>query len=120
MPVKSVRFDRLLASTALGLVLMLSSQAGQAQQSDKPVQASVPMPDTSLPPPLTAKDVGSAPAQAAPAAEPAKEAVTTPAAATTDVSDKLREMIGGKLDRIVSHKADREAVEIYYKSHNYA
>ena len=63
---KSYRFDRLLASTALGLVLVLSSQAGQAQQSEEPVQASVPTPDTSLPPPLTAKDVGSTPVQAAP------------------------------------------------------
>src|SRR5664279_678817 len=119
MPVKSVRFDRLLASTALGLVLMLSSHAGQAQQPEKPVQATVPMPDTSLPPPLTAKDIGNAPAQAAPAAEPAKAATATPAAAATDVADKLREMIGGKLDRVFSRKADREGVENYYKSHNY-
>ena len=140
---KSVRFDRLLASTALGLVLMLSSHAGKpqqalAQQSEKQIQAAVPMPDTSLPPPLTAKDV-SAPAQAAPSdttkdapkpAEPkqnatapaAEPSATAPAAATADstVTDKLREMIGGKLDRIVSRKADREGVESFYKARNYA
>ena len=118
---KSARFNSLLASTALGLVLMLSSHtAGQAQQSDKPVQASVPMPDTSLPPPPTAKDVAGSPA-AAPASEPAKAATPAPAPVTADatVTDKLREMIGGKLDRIVSRKADRDAVENYYKSHNY-
>ena len=43
---KSTQFDRLLASTALALVLALSSQAGMAQQTEKPVEASVPMPDT--------------------------------------------------------------------------
>ena len=58
-------FDRVLASTAFGLVLALSSHPGMAQQSD-----------TSLPPPLTAKDVADIARQAAPAepeAEPNKE-----------------------------------------------
>ncbi len=72
---KSARFNRLLASTALGLVLVLGSHAGMAQQSDKEIEAAVPMPDTTLPPPLTANDVASSPS-AAPAdvtkAEPAK------------------------------------------------
>jgi hypothetical protein len=65
--VKSTQFDHLLASTALALVLALSSQAGMAQQTEKPVEASVPMPDTSLPPPLTAKDIEAPAKQAAPA-----------------------------------------------------
>jgi murein L,D-transpeptidase YcbB/YkuD len=144
--VKSVRFNRLLASTALGLVLMLSSYAGNpqealAQQSEKQTEATVPVPDTSLPPPLTAKDIADTPSQAAPAdaakdapkqdaaapaVEPAKTA-TAPAATTTNatadsaVSDKLREMIASKaLDHIVSRKADREGVESFYKTHNFA
>jgi murein L,D-transpeptidase YcbB/YkuD len=71
--VKSVRFDRLLASTALGLVLMLSSHPGMAQQVDQQkIDAAVPMPDTALPPPLTAKDVA-APSQATPAPAPKAE-----------------------------------------------
>jgi murein L,D-transpeptidase YcbB/YkuD len=124
--VKSVRFDRLLASTALGLALVLSGQAS-AQQSDKQTApaATVPMPDTTLPPPLTAKDVDAKPAQAAvPAApEAPKAAAAEPAPAPTAVadsavSDKLREMVG-KLDRSISRKADREGIEAYYKSHNY-
>jgi L,D-transpeptidase YcbB len=139
--VKNTRFDRLLASTALALVLALSSQAGMAQQTEKPVEASVPMPDTSLPPPLTAKDV-EAPAkqQAAPAnritdeskqnaatpsAEPAK-AATAPAAApvpTADsgVADKLRELIGSRqFERLVGPKADRAGIEAFYSARNYA
>ncbi len=55
---KSDRFNRLLASTALGLVLVLASHAGMAQQSDQN-QMAIPLPDTTmppLPPPLTASD----------------------------------------------------------------
>jgi murein L,D-transpeptidase YcbB/YkuD len=80
--VKSVRFNRLLASTALGLVLVLSSHAGMAQQADQQkIDSAVPVPDTTLPPPPTARDVTPAPADttpapqqnaAAPAAEPTK------------------------------------------------
>jgi len=58
--VKSPRFNSLLASTAVALVLALSSHAGLAQQAGKPAEASIPMPDTTLPPPLTIKDIDSA------------------------------------------------------------
>jgi len=140
--VKSVRFDRLLASTALGLVLMLSSHPGMAQSDTQTAPAAtVPTPDTTLPPPLTAKDVEAPAAQVTPAAPPAaaidtpqpaaaveapKPAVAVapaPAAPTTvadsAVSDRLREMVG-KLDRSISRKADRDGIEAYYKARNYA
>src|SRR5690348_3277067 len=142
--VKGPRFDRLLASTAVALVLALSSHAGMAQQSGKSVEAAVPMPDTTLPPPLTLKDVQapvqhaaaqpeivkdepkkdeikqSAPAAAAaPAAEPAKTASAP--AADGGVSDRLRELIAGKqFDRLVPRKADRAGIEAYYSGRNYA
>ena len=135
--VKSTRFDRLLASTALVLVLTLSSHSAVAQQTDKPVQALVPVPDTSLPPPLTAKDVATPAKQVAPAniakdepkqnatapsAEPANTAtVSTTASPDNPVADKLRELITGRqLDRLVSRKADRAGIEAYYSAHNYA
>ena len=62
---KIVRFDRLLATTALGLALALSCQSGQAQQPapDRKIDAAVPMPDTSFPPPPTAKDLPGSNAQ---------------------------------------------------------
>jgi L,D-transpeptidase YcbB len=125
MPVRSAQFGRLLASTTLGLVLVLSSHPGQAQQAEQKAQAAVPSPDPTLPPPLTAKDVAPAPAQSAPApVQPEKDAatVTPPANAVADsaIADKLHEMIGGKLERIASHKADRDAIESFYKAHNYA
>ena len=147
---KSARFDRLLASTAIAVALALSSHAGLAQQSGKAVEAAVPVPDTTIPPPLTIKDfqapVRHAAAQtsimtdeskkdeakkdtaapaAAPAAEQAKEpakAASTPApAAEASLSDKLRELIAGKqFDRLVPRKADRAGIEAYYSAHNYA
>jgi len=135
--VKSARFNSLLASTALALVLIVGSHAGMAQQSDQRIDAAVPMPDTSLLPPLTAKDVAGTPSTpsadtkaeskqdvAAPAAEPAKAAATpaatpTPVTADSTVADQLRQMIAGKLDRIVSRKADREGVESFYKARDY-
>ena len=139
---KSARFNRLLASTALGLVLVLGSHAGNpqaalAQQSEQQIEAAVPMPDTDLLPPLTAKDIASTPSTpstdikaepkhdaAAPADEPATAAAVpaaTPVSATADsaVADQLRETISGKLDRIVSRKADREGVEAFYKARDY-
>ena len=134
---KSARFNVLLASTALGLALVLGSHAGMAQQSEQKIDAAVPMPDTDLLPPLTAKDVMGAPSApaaeatpvapkqdaAAPAAEPAKAAAAaaTPVSASADsaVADQLRDMIASKLDRIVSRKADREGVEQFYKARDY-
>ena len=148
--VKSVRFNSLLASTALGLVLVLGGHAGNAQQalaqqSDNKVTAAVPMPDTALLPPLTANDIASTPAAtpasepaktepkaepkqdaATPAAEPAKaeptKTASEPASATGDsaVADQLRQTITGKLDRIVPRKTDREGVEAFYKARDYA
>ncbi len=125
---KSVRFDRLLASTALGLVLVLSSHAGMAQQSEKQIEAVVPVPDTTLPAPPTVKDLEVKPAETpAPAATveaPKPAVVVAPATPTTvadsAVSDRLREVISGKLDRSFSRKADREGVESYYKARNFA
>ena len=133
---KIARFDRLLASTALALVLALSSQTGNAQQTEKAVQASVPVPDTSLPPPLTAKDFETPAKQAAPAdvikdepkqtvtapsVEPPKAATAPAATADSAVADKLRELVASRqFERLVNHKADRAGIEAFYSAHNYA
>jgi len=81
--VKSIRLNGLLASTALGLAL-LTSQPGFAQQTDQQkIDAAVPVPDTTLPPAPTAKDIEpAAPAPAAAEVKPAepKQEAATPAA----------------------------------------
>jgi L,D-transpeptidase YcbB len=133
--VKSVRFERLLASTAFGVVLALSSYPALAQQSDQQIGAAVPMPNTDLLPPLTAKDIQTAPAAAAesksapkqepkqdaaaPSAEPAKAAMA-PASTETQMADQLRELITGKkLDRLVARKDDRAGVDQFYKARGF-
>jgi murein L,D-transpeptidase YcbB/YkuD len=124
-----VRFERLLASTALGLALALSTHPGLAQQSDAPVAAGVPMPNTDLLPPLTANDIqaeapkGEPQKEAMPAVEAPKAAAATPAAvSTTDaqVADQLRDLIiGKKLDRLVARRDDRAGVEQFYKARDF-
>ena len=184
---KSAGFNRVLASTVFGLVLVLSNHPGMAQRtgqqnidtaapmpeaslrpsltandvadiarqappaepgaepkqetaapasepaqpepadsavSQQQIGAAVPMAETTLPPPLTAKDIASspnaAPAETAKAAR--KQDAATPASDTADgaVADQLRDMIASKLDRIVKRKADREGVESFYRARNYA
>ena len=66
---KFARSQHLLATTALGLALVLGSHAGMAQQSEQQIDAAVPMPDTSLLPALTAQDVAGSPKTTAPAAK---------------------------------------------------
>ena len=142
---KRVRIERLAASTALGLIMVLASQSGYAQQakamSEQEILQAIPMPDTTLPPPPTAEDMAPTKAAAAPAvapsepkqdaaapaaAEPAKAAIAAPAAAPAPapsgdvaVADKLRELFAGKIDRAFTRKADREGAETYYKTHDY-
>ena len=53
--VKSVRFERLLASTAFGLILALSSHAGMAQQSEQKIEAAIAAPDSSQAPSVSTR-----------------------------------------------------------------
>lgn len=129
--VKIVAIDRLLASSALGLVLMLGPQAGHAQSLEEQLNAAAPLAEPIAPPTLQNLTPQATPApaqtQAAPAPAPAAAASPAPAAApatamaNTAVTDKLREMVTGKaLDRIVSRKAEHLGVEAFYKARDYA
>jgi murein L,D-transpeptidase YcbB/YkuD len=62
--VKSVRFERLLAATAFGLILALSSHAGMAQQSEQLIEAAIPAPDTSPAVSVSTEDAAAAPTSA--------------------------------------------------------
>ncbi|HVV62324.1 MAG TPA: L,D-transpeptidase family protein [Pseudolabrys sp.] len=136
---RSVRFDRLLAGTALGLVLALSGYAAHAQSVDAQINAASPVPE--MPAPPTAKDFGlpepvaTVPAKAAETSSDSKAVAipaetkhpettaTVPDATTTAdhaVADQLRDLITGKLDRLVSRKADRAGIEAFYKARDYA
>ena len=127
---------------------MLASHPGMAQQTEQQkIDAGVPVPDTTLPPPPTTKDVGAsdkpniatppqaaaepkvepkaepapAPVEKAAAPEPAKPAVVASGVNDQSVSDKLRDIVSGKqFDRVAPRKADRAGIEAFYKAHNYA
>jgi L,D-transpeptidase YcbB len=139
--VKILKFEHLLASSALGLALLLVGQPGHAgEMTDQQFQAAIPVPEGLDIPPPTLKDFGGSPAAdstgtnndakpveaATPSAEPAKAAaIPAPATPVADangaVADKLREIISGKqFDRMIARKADREGVEQFYKARNYA
>ena len=119
---RTVRFDRLLAGTALGAVLGLAlALSGPAAQAQTPAQAAtasgVPLPDMPDLPPLTAKDLD--PAKATPAAQPAPAKAATAATEST-VTDNLRDIVTGKIERAFSRKNERSAVEAFYKDRNYS
>ncbi|MEW6454428.1 MAG: L,D-transpeptidase family protein [Pseudomonadota bacterium] len=135
---RTARFS-LLTSAAMALALAVSSNS-LAQSAPPAEAASVPTPDTSLPAPLTAKDVApaattaSAPAanpapaptaEAKPAAAAPAPAASAPAAAPTlasadnAIADKLREMANGKFDRILGKK-ERTQIEAFYSGREFA
>src|SRR5262249_910992 len=106
-----------------------------AANANDQIESLVPMPDTSIPPPPTTRDV-SAPAAAAPAAAapaPAPAATAAPAAAPSyqtaagpalgavdqQVAHKPRQTLTGKADRIIDRK-NKQAVDAFYAARNYA
>jgi murein L,D-transpeptidase YcbB/YkuD len=123
--VRTVRFDRLLAGTALatvfGLALALGGTAAHAQSPDKTISG---VPESAELPPSTIKDPGPlAVPVAQPATAPVAAAPATPApVASSDsaVSDKLRDAVTAKADRTGLRKNERSALETFYKDRNYA
>lgn len=146
---KVVGFEHLLASTALGLVLLVSGQAAHAQAPAEPqVQLVLPQLDPPAPPTIRDIEAPAASQVAAPAPEPAPAPVfATPSpapapvvaapapapapvvaapvpapivVADTAVTDKLRELVTGKtLDRMVSRKAENAGIEAFYAARGY-
>jgi murein L,D-transpeptidase YcbB/YkuD len=124
--VRTIRFDRFLASTALGVALVLSGHSLHAQTPPQAVSG-VPVPDKPDAAPMTAQDLAPS-AQATPAATPAPVNVTAPAAVSTTaasnadsmLTEKLRDLVTGKLDRSFGRKNERAAVESFYRDRNYA
>ncbi|HEX4554542.1 MAG TPA: L,D-transpeptidase family protein [Xanthobacteraceae bacterium] len=122
-----LRFGLLLASTAVGLVLAAHDAPAYAvADNEKAIEALVPVPDTTVPPPNLAPGPTPSSSTAAPPAEPTTTATVPaaqPAAALAEadqpVADKLREYLTGKADRFIDRKS-RPAVETFYAARNYA
>jgi murein L,D-transpeptidase YcbB/YkuD len=139
---QKVRFDHLLAGTAIALALTLGSYAANAQaQSDAAISAAVPMPEAADVPPPTIADIKPAAEVTPPEAVEAKPAdarapsaeithsvpestgakTVTAAAADTALVDRLRDQLAaGKFDRVLGGKKERSAIEAFYSSRNFA
>jgi L,D-transpeptidase YcbB len=152
---RGIRFELLLATTAIALVAAgLSAPVQSAPLTEDEISAAVPMPEPANLPPPTVSDIAPRPLTDQPAAMPAQAAPaptrdsTRPAAAPTvatpetatpavaappaaapaeapvltmdqRVGEKLREMFGGRVDRIIDRKA-KAPVEAFYAARNYA
>jgi len=119
------RYDRILAGTALALLLALAPSA--YAQPDK-LEANVPMPEQAILPPPTAADVTGA-AGNADASNPAvpSEAVAPPPdplasldPADRPIAEKMRDLLNAKVDRIFPNRKERAVVETFYQNRNLA
>jgi len=131
--VRRTRVSYLLAGSALGLALTVSSYAVQAQTAEAPIPAvgelSPPTDadlQTTFGVPATAAtkpaETVTKPVEAATPAAPAdnKAVAEAPPQPDQQIASKLREQAGSKLDRILPRKNERSAVEAFYKDRNYA
>jgi len=133
------RFDAILASTALALVLAAPlGTVTLAQEVDKvATTAAVPAtaPATETAPAATPSDAAAAPKDTpAPTAAPVAPAVpamaSEPAAAPDPlaaldpadraVAEKIRDLLAAKTDKIFASKKERSAVETFYQNRNHA
>jgi murein L,D-transpeptidase YcbB/YkuD len=137
--------DRLLTGTALALALTLAGPALAGPDGNSAaIEALVPVPEPANVPPPTIADIGgpataaitpkadvepAAPAAAAPAspaaapapaAAPPKEIAATPPAPLDPVAEKLRELLAGKVDRLLERKNERKPIEAFYAARNFA
>ena len=134
------RFDRLLTGTALALVFALGTPA-MAEESQKDIDAAVPMPAPAELKQITPADVGNtgsvpamkssetsapaAPRAEAPKVELPKAAETkpaeakpadTPAAVDTVMGDKIRDALSGKSTRAFAKASDKSAADAFYSA----
>src|SRR5262249_29326324 len=119
------RYDRILAGTALALLLALAPSA--YAQPDK-LEANVPMPEQAILPPPTAADVtGTAanpatsnPAVPSEAVAPAPDPLASLDPADRPIAEKMRDLLNAKVDRIFPNRKERAVVETFYQNRNLA
>ncbi len=132
---RGLRYDRILAGTALALVLALAPNAHA--QPDQ-LEANVPMPArATLPPPsgadINGKDDAAAttnavtpnqgpttPAEAAPAEAPPPDPFAALDPADRPIAEKVRDLLAAKVDKIfANNKKERSTVEAFYQGRTF-
>jgi L,D-transpeptidase YcbB len=124
-PMSGPRYDRILASTALALILAGPLGASVAAQETSKV-ATAPAATTGAAPPAEATPAATPATAPADSATPATPAVTAPdplAAldpADRPIAEKIRDLLAVKTDKIFATKKERAAVEAFYQNRNLA
>ena len=144
---RGLRFELLLATTALALVVVGSGLPSYGADDEAAISAAVPMPEPANLPPPTAADLvplgtepatgatrgvqtataptgvpESAPSIAAPGTTPAAEApAAEPRVLTLDqrIGEKIRELFAGKFERVIDRRY-KPAIEAFYAARSYA
>ena len=120
------RYDRILASTALALILAAPLGASVAAQETGKL-ANAPTAATPTAPPPAESTPAAVPAP--PPSDPSKDAVTpaTPPdpmaaldPADRPVAERIRDLLAAKTDKIFAGKKERAAVEAFYQNRNLA
>src|SRR5688572_554277 len=112
---RRVRFDQLLAGTALATALALTATSSASAQSARAISNAVPMPQSADLPPPSLKDITSDKPAVVRTANTVEVTNTVSGAAGAKataadaaIADKLREMMAaGKFDRILGSKKER-------------
>jgi L,D-transpeptidase YcbB len=129
------RCDRILASTALALILAAPIAAPAAAQEAGQVSVAAPAAQ-SAPAVAELGDSAATPSGAPASAAPPPEAATAPAAAAPPapapdplaaldpadraVAEKIRDLLAAKTDKIFGGKKERTAVDTFYQNRNLA
>jgi L,D-transpeptidase YcbB len=98
---------------------MPATTANPAKSNSEP---ETPTPAAVATPPATPAATGTAdvPATANPAATTATPAASDLSAADAAIAEQLKQLAGGKFDRIVGSKAERTTIDAFYSGRNYA
>jgi murein L,D-transpeptidase YcbB/YkuD len=128
---RAKRFDRIMAGTAIALVLAISSAANARSETQSAIEAAVPVPEPANVPPPSKDNIGG------PATTPAVEApidiksltgkdlLKAPLAANLSPEDsamaeRLRDLLANRADRFISRKNERQAAEAFYRDRGFA
>src|SRR5947209_7930122 len=108
---RALRYDRILAGTALALILAIPAgpacAQGESPAGTPPAVTERAMPDPAVPPAMPAGEVTTDPLAAL---DPADRAI----------AEKIRDLFAAKSDRIFANKKERAAVEAFYQKRNMA
>ena len=118
-----LRYDRILAGTALALILAMPT-GSFAETPAAVLDSAVPMPESATLPPPTITDVTGQPETKASESAPAPAVAPDPLAALDPadrpIAEKMRDLLAAKAEKTFTDKKQHAAVETFYQNRNLA